>query len=202
MSADAKHASWRKLLAAVHAEAKRHGLDDDTRRDLVLKVTGKTSSAFLSPRELGQVLDAIKGRLPVSRGAVRGRALADSPHARKIRALWLSLWNLGAVDSPSEEALAAFAERQCGVQALQWVRPAEASAIIEALRGMARRHGFDVPAGATREAAEWKLFYAQRQMLADLGRDIPLEPPAGSSLSAVTRRLGEAIRSLKGGAKS
>ena len=184
----------RKLLAAVHAEAKRHGLDDDARRDVILKVTGKTSSAALTPNELGTVLDAIKGRLPVSRGAGRGRALADSPHARKARALWLSLWNLGAVDSPSEEALAAFAERQCGVQALQWVRPAEASRIIEALRGMCRRHGFDVAPGATRESAECTLFYAQQRRLAELGWDIPIEPPGGVSMSALTRQLGEIIR--------
>jgi len=193
MSADAKHASWRKLLAAVHAEANRHGMDDDTRRDLVLKVTGKTSSTLLSPRELGQVLDAIKGRLPVSRGAVRGRALADSPHARKIRALWLSLWNLGAVDSPSEEALAAFAERQCGVEALQWVRPAEASRIIEALRGMAARRGFAPKANAPTADAEAALAAAQRMLLVRGRVDISAVADL-PDVRARIRAYGELIR--------
>jgi len=194
MTSAPKPDARRKLLAALHAEAKRHGMDDDVRRGLILKITGKASSAALTPSELGKVLDAIKGRAGANAAPVRGRALADSPHARKIRALWLSLWNLGAVDSPSEEALAAFAERQCGVQALQWVRPAEASRIIEALRGMCRRHGFDVAPGATRESAEWTLFYAQQRRLAELGWDIPIEPPGGVSMSALTRQLGEIIR--------
>lgn len=193
MTAAPKPDARRKLLAAVHAEAKRHGMDDDMRRDLVLKVTGKASTAFLSPRELGKVLDAIKGRLPVSREAVRGRALADSPHARKMRALWLSLWNLGVVDSPSEDALGAFAERQCGVQALQWVRPAEASRIIEALRGMAARRGFAPKANASTADAEAALAAAQRMLLVRAQVDISAIADL-PDVRARIRAYGELIR--------
>jgi phage gp16-like protein len=41
-------------------------------------------------------------------------AAADHPFAAKARALWISLYHLGAIDNPSEQALEAFARRQLG----------------------------------------------------------------------------------------
>lgn len=127
----------KRLIAAVHAEAKRHGMDTETRRGLIKLATGKASSAELTVGELGKVLDAIKGRS--RRAAGEGRVLADTPHARKIRALWLSLYHLGLVADPTEAALAHFAERQCKVMALQWVSVEESVKIIEALKAWAVR---------------------------------------------------------------
>lgn len=130
-------AARRRLIAAVHAEAKRHGMDTETRRGLIKLATGKTSSAELTVGELGKVIDAIKGR--ARRAAGQGRVLADTPHARKIRALWLSLYHLGLVTDPTEAALAHFAARQCKVMALQWVSAEESIKIIEALKAWAVR---------------------------------------------------------------
>lgn len=130
----------KRLLAAVHAEAKRAGLDDDAYRDVVEAIAGKRSAASLSSQQLVAVLEAIQGR---PRRATGRRQLADSGHARKIRALWLSLWNLGELTDPGEEALAAFARRQCGIDALAWVSPEDAGKVIEALKAWCQRAGVD-----------------------------------------------------------
>lgn len=131
----------KRLLGAVHAEATRAGLDDDTYRDLMERVTGQRSAKELTHAQLGRVLDAIKGG---KRGAP-GRARAEAPQARLARALWLSLFLLGEVEADGEAALAAFAKRQTRVDGLQWLGPAQWRSVIEALKAMCARAGFAVP---------------------------------------------------------
>ncbi|MFZ2871239.1 phage protein GemA/Gp16 family protein [Zavarzinia sp.] len=200
-------AKRRSLIAAIHAEAKKQGMDDDLRRQVIANATGKKSAADLTLPELGKALDAIKGRAGARQQPARGRALAESDHARKIRALWLSLWNLGAVDSPSEAAIAAFAKRQLRIEALQWVTPHQASSIIEALRDMGRRHGWDVKPGCTVDEAETALVTAQFEQLVAV-QDATIQEELTRivcqdriSRREVIRRYGNLIRAHKGGAR-
>lgn len=195
-----------RLVGAIMAEARKQGIDDELRHDMIRQACGKPSLKDLTIPELGRVLDAIKGRAGARQQPARGRALADSDHARKIRALWLSLWNLGAVDSPTEAAIAAFAERQLGVQALQWVTPHQASSIIEALRGIGRRYGWDVKPGCTVDEAEFALVTAQLKQLGAIGPTIKEDVTRfvhrpGMSRREMIRRFGELIRAHKGGAR-
>ena len=62
------------------------------------------------------------------------RPLAPGRQPRKMRALWLALYHLGEVRDPSEAALAAFAKRITGIDALQFLEPHEANAVIEGLK--------------------------------------------------------------------
>ncbi|PWR17695.1 regulatory protein GemA [Zavarzinia aquatilis] len=201
-------AKRRSLISAIHAEAAKQGMDDDLRRQVIANATGKTSSAELTIPELGRVLDAIKGHAGACQQPARGRALAESTHARKIRALWLSLWNLGAVDSPTEAAMAAFAKRQLRIDALQWVTPHQASSIIEALRDIGRRHGWDVKPGCTVAEAEVALAGAQFEKLRGLLHIDAVDEAVtaivctqGISQRELIRRYGELIRAHKGGAR-
>ncbi|WP_158595803.1 regulatory protein GemA [Oleomonas cavernae] len=203
----------KRLIAAVHAEAKRQGLDDELRREVIFQATGKRSSAELTNNELGKALDAIKGRSGARARAPKGRALADSAHARKIRALWLSLWALGAVDDASEGAIASFAERQCGVQALQWVSAHDASRIIEALRAWCEREGFKVKPGVDTEEANRLLVTAQMAKLIALAEqgaidsaDVTLVWGTASvrearkeQVATIIRGYGDLIRKAKRG---
>lgn len=206
MTAAPDPAKRRALIAALHAEAKKQGMDDDLRRQVIANATGKRSAAELTIPELGKALDAIKGRAGARQQPARGRALADSDHGRKIRALWLSLWNLAAVDSPTEAAIAAFAKRQLRVDALQWVSPHQASSIIEALRDIGRRHGWDVRPGCSVDEAEIALVTAQFEKLRArgraAGRDQAWQIVVQGEISRreVIRRYGELIRAHKGGA--
>jgi hypothetical protein len=62
---------------------------------------------------------------------------ADHPFAAKARALWISLYHLGAIDNPSEQGLEAFARRQLQCMKMQWANQAQAYKLIEALKAIA-----------------------------------------------------------------
>ena len=134
-----------RMIAAVHVGAKTLGLDDATRRRVMQRVTGKTSSAEMSNSQLALVLDEYK-RLagkpsPAARPAARRKA-ADHPVAGKARALWISLHQLGVIRNPSDDALEAFARRQLQVEVFQWADQGLGYKLIEALKAIAERNGW------------------------------------------------------------
>jgi phage gp16-like protein len=139
---------WRAMLAKVHLAAKDLGLDEDTRRDVIERVTGGLRSAgACNQAQLHAVLAEFR-RLgwkgPAARPkAAGGRTPATSSFARKARAMWISLHQLGVVRDPSERALEAFGARQLRVDRLQWADESQAHRLIEALKAMATRHGWD-----------------------------------------------------------
>lgn len=189
MSAAARHQvapHRRAMLAKVHLGAKQLGLDDDARRDLLERITGRRSSADCSDAQLDLVLAEFKrlgwkpvaqpGRSPKADAAPSKavRRPADSPVALKARALWISLWQLGVVRSSTEVALEAFAKRQLGVESLQWADAGKAFRLIEALKAMATRAGWDqaaTPVGKQTELEALKaaLVRAQWRRLHELG---------------------------------
>lgn len=176
----------RQLLAKIHIAKKKLGLDDATYRAVLERVTGKTSSAGLPDRQLIAVVEEFKRlgfndrlRAPKRAGS---RPLATSAHAGKIRALWVALYNLGLVVDPAESALSAFVERQTKVSALQWLRPDQAFAVIEALKKWAeRKAGVDwspvpitvwingAPQRVERDRPRERVIEAQWQRLVELG---------------------------------
>src|SRR5665213_3087330 len=104
------------LIARVKIAQKEMGLDDPTYRAVLQRVTGRNSAADCSEAQLGQVLDEFKAKgwspkVFVSRrdkqapARALGRRPADTPTARKARAMWISLHQLGVVENPSEPAL-------------------------------------------------------------------------------------------------
>lgn len=160
------------MLAKVHLAAKELGLDEDARRDVLQRVTGHRSAADLDDRQLDLALAEFKrlGWTPKTAGARPGAA--DSPMARKARAMWVSLWNLGVVRHGTEKALEAFAERQLKVAKLQWADQAQGYRLIEALKAMAERADWsqDV-AGLKPERQAWslkaRLVQAQARLLGE-----------------------------------
>lgn len=137
----------RSLVAKVHIARKELGLDEDTYRSVIAKAAqGKESAADCSEKELVAVLDHFKARgfAPKPRAGTAGprQRAADHPSARKARALWISLYHLGAVRNSSEQALEAFATRQLGCQHMQWMRQSDCFRLIEALKAMADRNGW------------------------------------------------------------
>lgn len=129
----------RAMTAKIAIARKQLAMDDDDYRQGLFDLTGKISSTQCSEAQLARVLDWLKSKgfkpLP-------GRGKADHPMARKARALWLSLYHLGAVHNSSEQALEAFAKRQLRCEKLQWAKQADAFRLIEALKSMAVRAGW------------------------------------------------------------
>jgi phage gp16-like protein len=136
----------RTELTMIHVAKKDLCLADESYRAILLRLTGKESAGDLTAQERDAVLAhfrslgwAYKAKAPKRAG---GRPLADSAVALKARALWLSLYELAAIDDASESALAAFAKRQVGVDDLRWLKPDEAFKLIEALKKWCAREGY------------------------------------------------------------
>lgn len=129
----------RAMLGKVHIAKKQLGIDDDDYRQIVLDNTGKMSLGDCSDRQIATVLDVLKRKGFV---ALPSKKAASHPMARKARALWISLYHLGAVHNRSDEALEAFAKRQLKCDRLAWANQREAFKLIEALKNMAVRAGW------------------------------------------------------------
>lgn len=184
----------RAALVKVQIARKELRLADDDYRSILERLTGHRSAADCSDAELGRVLDEFKAKGWTARSGGRGRRPsgtsrpdapvvaarsipnrpADHPAAKKARALWLSLWNLGEIHDPSEAALEAFARRQLNVERLQWADQALTYKLIEALKAMAERAGWSqqldkAHAGREVRVLKRRLITAQ---CARLGRDV------------------------------
>lgn len=150
-------------IKKIHARARELDMDDEVRRDLQQRVTGVESCRDMT---VGQ-LDAVLREMGARTSGPRAGGTPALPHARKIRALWLSLWQLGAVHDPSETALDAFVRRQTDVSSLRFLGGRDADVVIEALKDWCDREGFQVPADGL--AARRALLWAQWQRLGRLG---------------------------------
>mgnify|MGYP001530619534 CR=1 FL=1 len=104
------------LVRTIQTGRRKLGMDDETYRALLADVSGgKTSSK-----------DQLKEVLRRMREA--GFRSATDPQLRKIKSLWLSMYDEGVVRSKSDQAIAAYVRRitkkavnQCTVKDLQRV---------------------------------------------------------------------------------
>ena len=125
-----------KLIQLIHIAKGQLHLDDGTYRQMLTEITGKDSCGKMGKSELVAVFEHLKtlGFKTTPAKAAGKVALADDAQSRKIRSLWLTLHELGAVRNPSERALAKYVERQTGKSALQFLSTKEASRVIEHLK--------------------------------------------------------------------
>lgn len=121
----------KKLIGAVRAAASRLHLSDEDRRAIQLEMTGKASMSDMTPAEIGRVLDRLNRDRPAP--------MAHRAHVGKVRALWWTLYWLGEIDEPNDQALDAFVRRQTGISSLRFLNHSKAPAVIEALKAMTAR---------------------------------------------------------------
>lgn len=136
----------RAMIAKVHIVAKQAGMTEEDYRATMRRVTGKVSARDCSDAQLEALLAVFSEKGFSARAKPRkpGQpARADHPVARKARAMWISLGLLCAIEDPSEAALEAFAARQLGCAKMQWMNQTQADRLIEALKAMAERHGWE-----------------------------------------------------------
>jgi len=136
------------LIRLIHVAKRDLALDDETYRAMLTAVTGEASSADLTVPQLERVLAHMKksgftvrhktpkDRPRDSRHPPGGlsRSIAQDAQSKKIRALWLSLHDMGAVRDCSEAALGAYVRRIAHCDALQWLDSDQASRVIETLK--------------------------------------------------------------------
>lgn len=135
----------RSLYGKIEVAKKALGLDDDTYRDIVEQQFNKRSRINLSNTQLVDLIEHFKtlGFKPKRKPPARAgqEKLADGRSHKKIRALWISLYNLGIVRDPSEAALGNYVKRMAKVDNLQWLKSDAAFSVIEALKSWASREG-------------------------------------------------------------
>jgi phage gp16-like protein len=147
MTATANTDQRRRLQAQIHIARKQLGLDEDTYRAALMRITGKTSSANLSATELFRVVEDFKKKgFKVTRShSPRSRHKRDDHKTQvdKIRALWITMAQIGIVTDGSEAALDAWIKHQtsmrnggAGVDRAGWLESdgALAQMVLESLK--------------------------------------------------------------------
>lgn len=140
------------LLKSIHVGAKALGLDNETRRELQLLVTGKESLSQMSAAEQTAVLEALKARgFKPSSGKGNSRKTALRGDVRFAHVLWGKLVRAGVVQVPGAAGLNAFIRARFetawgavpfDIDGLRdWKQIA---AVIEALKAMCTRAGIDL----------------------------------------------------------
>ncbi|ERL56174.1 gp16 family protein [Psychrobacter aquaticus] len=130
-----------KLIQIIHIAKNQLDLDEATYRHMLTEQTGKSSTKQMTKSELVTVFEHLKTKGFATKPAKSVGKLkqADDPQSKKIRSLWITLYELGAVRNSSELALAKYVERQTGKSALQFVNTTDASRIIESLKQWQQR---------------------------------------------------------------
>lgn len=97
--------------AIINIAKQQLGMDEDSYRLMLARVTGVASLRAMSERQKVEVIDEMKrmGFRIKSGGHKLPKAFA--PHSRQIHALWKSCYRLGVIENPSREALRAFCKR-------------------------------------------------------------------------------------------
>lgn len=127
-------------IGAIHAMAKRLGMDEDTRRAFLETRTGKRSARDLTAGEAARVIEALKAQLPEPAPRRSAKRTVDGRYGPVLRALWISAWNLGIVENRQDEALIVFVERQTGLTHPRFlIDPADARKAIEGLKAWIAR---------------------------------------------------------------
>ncbi|WP_208435993.1 regulatory protein GemA [Bartonella phoceensis] len=124
-------------LAAIHMGKRALGLDDETYRALLFRLTGKQSAKDLSVSEQRLVMQEMRAY----GGGVNGKLLRGK-YAKKLQGLWIAGWNLGIIRDRCDKALLAFVKRQTGIDHIRFVRDSDdAAKAIEALKSWLQREG-------------------------------------------------------------
>lgn len=202
----------RTKIGAIHALKARLGFDDETYRDFMERETGKRSAKELTDIEAGRLLDTMNKRAAglkaPSKAAAKGAVRMSGDYAGKLRALWISGYNLGVVHDRSDRALLAFLERQAHISRPEWLSPKDGTKAIEAIKGwLAREAGVDWPPTQSPIAAKRACYEALCRRLIDATGtcNLPVETGklSGGELDECMRIGGEKLRAAlkKAGAK-
>lgn len=124
------------MIAAIHTLRPHAGLaDDDTYRDFLQRETGVRSAKELSVAQAPRFIEKLRelaGGGVAAKGAVAG---LDGPIGGKLRALWISGYNLGVIRDRSDKAMLSFLQKQTGVSHVRFLQePGAGSGAVEGLK--------------------------------------------------------------------
>lgn len=162
----------RALLAQVHIARKSLAMEEDDYRAVLERVTGHASAKECSDQQLRDAIAEFEalGFRPHGGKAAKRRPIGKSNTVRKARAMWISLYQLGAIEDGSDAALEAFGQRQLRVERLQWANEREGYKLIEAMKAIAARYGWDQRVPSRLPSAERVRVLKDRLVGAQLAR--------------------------------
>lgn len=138
---------------AIHAGCKQLGIDEDGRRAIYQRVTGKPKLTLMTPVEQEAVVTELR-RL----GFAVKPALVAGKYGKILQALWKAGWNLGVIVDRTDAALRAWVvNHQTNLSAVRFVHHADdGSAVVEGLKAwLAREARVEwTDAGLPRKAPE------------------------------------------------
>ncbi len=184
-------------IAAIHTGFKQLGIaEDDDKRAIYARVTGQTRLSLMKPADQDAVLQELRrlGFTPTARRP-DGKQQLTGKYAKKLQALWISMWNLGLVESRDDVALVAFVKRQTGLDQVRFLHHHDdAEKVIEALKAwMAREAGVNwTPPGKHDNAhfgrfgykvawAQWRLLHPGADRIARKGFDTFVTSTTGAT---------------------
>jgi len=129
-----------KLIHVARRDLEKGGkMDEPTYRTMLRTAGGADSTAKMDVPALERVLEQAKKAGFVVRSKSGDRRQDTSPEARKVRALWLFLHELGVVKSPTESALATYVKRIAYVDDMHWADARAMVKLIETMKKWAMR---------------------------------------------------------------
>ncbi|BGI52586.1 MAG: regulatory protein GemA [Candidatus Hamiltonella defensa (Ceratovacuna japonica)] len=129
-----------KYLQLIHIAAHHLKLDDTTYRQMLHRLTGKTSAKALNIGQLAQVLNALKTQgFRIQPTQPTTKKQTDRPQLQKMQALWQAMADEGIVRDASATALAHFVKRETGCDSPYWLDNPQASQVIEKLKQWQKR---------------------------------------------------------------
>ena len=130
-------------LRAIHAGRRQLGIEEEDARDLYERMTGKRSLRLTNEKEREAIISEMR-KMGFSKSSSGSRKRLEGKYAPKLQALWIALWNIGAVRNREDAALLAFVKRQTGLDHTRFLHhDADAYKAIEALKGWLKREGVD-----------------------------------------------------------
>lgn len=102
-----------QLRKTIFVGCRELGLDDDARRDLQQRVTGKASLSVMTNPDLEAIVAELKAKGFTPKSGKK-RPLAPRADLRKIHVLWRLLGEAGALNNPTREGLNAFIQKRFG----------------------------------------------------------------------------------------
>lgn len=127
-------------IKAIHVCRRQvQGLEDEADwRDFLERVSGSRSVKEMSERQREEVIAELRRR---GAKAARPFRKSDKPHVRKVFAIWGDMCREGIPDKASRDGLRAFVarvtrrdDRPDGVGDPEWLDPADARMVTEALK--------------------------------------------------------------------
>lgn len=203
-------------ISAIHVAKKQLGLDDDTYRAKLARITGKSSAKDMTEAEREKVLQVFRNEgFKPAPAAHRpdGRRKLTGKYAKKMQALWIAGWNLGVVRNKDDDALRAFiVGRATPIEAAEWLHYADdAERCIEPLKIMLARDGGvswkgRMPDGQRIALAQWAILGHPQEPFWMMVEDILKvgglpDPVSDRDWIKVMNHLGALVRKRKAGAQ-